>query len=200
MREEQCVTVRRLDGPEIMEFDQEPVGFEQRRAADLAAAVKSDRRAHEVDFAARRQVVVPGEFAVLHLQVADQRHQKAAGHGVDKRRATLDGVAYPVIDFVEGLRRHCLEPIRQTKRCRHRRCQQSVQLHRAAERQRQWTVLLGSQVSLDKAANLTRRLDEIDCDAVAKDPAIRRCRGAGRPRSAALCRRRIVRDRPAGSP
>ena len=38
MREQQRIIVRRFDRPEIMEFDQEPVGFEQRRAADLAAS------------------------------------------------------------------------------------------------------------------------------------------------------------------
>ena len=47
MREQYAVALRRLDGPEIMKFDQEAVVFEQRRAADLAAVMESNRRARE---------------------------------------------------------------------------------------------------------------------------------------------------------
>src|SRR5438105_9107029 len=80
MREQQRIAVRCLDRPEIMEFDQKAVGVEQRRAADLAGIVESERRTHEADLSAWRQIVVPGEFAILNLYVADQRYQKAAGH------------------------------------------------------------------------------------------------------------------------
>ena len=40
---------------------------------DLTGIVEADRRAHKVDFSARRQIVVPGELAVLDLEIADQR-------------------------------------------------------------------------------------------------------------------------------
>src|SRR6202035_1535387 len=65
MREQQGVTFRRLDGPEIVEFDQEAVGVEERRTDDLAGVVESDRRTRIADGAAWRQIIVPGEFPVL---------------------------------------------------------------------------------------------------------------------------------------
>ncbi len=148
MREQQRVAVRRLDGPEIVEFDHEPVVFEQRRAGNLTGVMESDRRAHEVDFSARRQIVVPGELAVLDLEVADQRDQKAVSHGVDKRRAALDSIAYAGVDRIERLWRHRLEPVGQTERRRHRRRQQAFEFRRAAERQRHWMVFIGRHVLL----------------------------------------------------
>ena len=48
MREQQRIAGRRLDGPEIVELDDEPVVVEERRAGDLAAVVKGDRRAREL--------------------------------------------------------------------------------------------------------------------------------------------------------
>jgi hypothetical protein len=77
MSEQQRVAVGRLDGPEIVEFDDVAVGVEQRRAGDLAGVVESDRRAQEADFAAGRRIVIPSKFAVLDLQIADQRDQKS---------------------------------------------------------------------------------------------------------------------------
>ena len=77
MGEQQRIALRRLDGPEIVEFDQEAVGLEQRRADDLAGIMESDRRAREVELPAGRNVVVPGDLAVLDPEVADQRNQEA---------------------------------------------------------------------------------------------------------------------------
>jgi hypothetical protein len=66
-----------VDGPEIVEFDQETIGLEQRRAEDLAFVMKPDRRTHEVDGAAGRKFMIPGDLAVLESEIAHQRDQKA---------------------------------------------------------------------------------------------------------------------------
>ena len=118
MREEQGVILRRLDGPEIVEFDHVTVGFGQRRAGNLAGIVQSDWRADVIDFTAWRQLVVPGERAVLDPQITDQRNEKAARHGVDERRSSLDRVARGGVERIVGLRRHRLEPVRQAERGR----------------------------------------------------------------------------------
>ena len=44
MREEHRVSFRGLDGPQIMEFDDEAVGVEKRRTGDLASIVERDWR------------------------------------------------------------------------------------------------------------------------------------------------------------
>jgi hypothetical protein len=123
MGEQQRVAFGRLDGPEIVEFDEVAVGVEQRRAGDLAGIVESDRRAQEADFSAGRRVVVPGEFAVLDLHVTNQRDQKARCHGVDEWRTALDRVVLAEKHRIERLRRHRLEPVGQTRHGRHRRRQ-----------------------------------------------------------------------------
>ena len=118
MREEQGVTIGRLDGPEIVEFDHVTVGFEKWRAGNLAGVVQSDWRADVIDFIAWRQLVVPGERAVLDSQIADQRNEKAARHRVDERRTSLDRISRGGVERIVGLRRHRLEPVRQAKRGR----------------------------------------------------------------------------------
>ena len=45
MREQHRIAFRRLDRPEVVKFDQEAIGVEQRRAADLTGVVEADRRA-----------------------------------------------------------------------------------------------------------------------------------------------------------
>jgi hypothetical protein len=95
MGEQHRIAFRRLDRPEVVEFGQEAIGVEPRRAADLTGVVEAVRRAYEADLSARRQIVVLSEFAVFDPQVADQWNQKAGGHGVDKGRTTLERVADP---------------------------------------------------------------------------------------------------------
>jgi tetratricopeptide (TPR) repeat protein len=117
-----------------------------------ALAAAPERRAHKVDFSARRQIVVPGELAVLDLEIADQRKQKAVRHRVDERRTTLDCIAYRGVDRVECLRWHCLESIGRAERRRHGRWQQALEFRRAAERQCHRIAFTGRHVPLHAAA------------------------------------------------
>ena len=71
MREEHRVSFRGFDGPQIVELDNEVVGFEKWRAGDLALIVESDRRTRKIKCSARWDFVVPGDLAVLDPQVAD---------------------------------------------------------------------------------------------------------------------------------
>ena len=102
----------------------------------------------KLDGSARRDVVVPGEFAVLDPHVADQRDQEAAGHGVDERGTPLDGVLVAAVQRVERLRRHRLEPVGKARCRRHRRRQHAFELRRAAELQRHGIVFTGRHVLL----------------------------------------------------
>jgi len=133
MREEHAVAFRGFDGPQIVEFDDESVGFKQRRTADLALIVKSDRRTGKIQCATRRDFVVPGDFAVRDSQVADQRNQETVGHCVDERRAALHRLLFAHVDGAEGLGRHRLEPVGNALRRRHRRRQMAFEFARTAE-------------------------------------------------------------------
>src|SRR5882724_10453799 len=110
MCEQQRIAVRRFDAPQIVKLDHEPVGLEQRRADDLAGVMESDWRAREIERSAGRDIIVPGDRAVIDPEIADQRNQEPAGHGVDERGTTLDRILVAHIDRVKGLRRHRLEP------------------------------------------------------------------------------------------
>jgi len=99
---------------QIVKLDQESIGLEQRRADDLAYVVETDRRARELERSAGRQIIVPGDRAVLDPEIANQRNQESGGHGVDERGTALDGILFADVDRVEGLRRHRLEPAGKT--------------------------------------------------------------------------------------
>jgi len=79
--------------------------------------------------------IVPGDLAVFDLEIADQRDQEAAGHGIDKGRTALDRALLGRMSGVERLRRHCLQPVGKAGRRRHRRRQNILQFRRAAEHQ-----------------------------------------------------------------
>jgi hypothetical protein len=126
-----------------MKFDHESVGVEQWRARDLTGVVESDRRTREANCSARRRIIVPGELAVLDLQVTDQRNQEAAGHGIDEWRTALDRVKFPGKGRIECLGRHGLEPARKAERCRHGRWQPTFQFFGTAERQGRGIIRVG---------------------------------------------------------
>jgi len=110
MGKKQRITLRRFDGPEIVKLDQKPVWLEKRRAGDLICVMESDWRAREIERSAGRDIIVPGDRAVLDPEIADKRHQEPRGHGVDEWGTALDRVFFAHLDWVEGLRRHRLEP------------------------------------------------------------------------------------------
>jgi hypothetical protein len=49
MREKHRVSFRGFDGPQVVELNNEAVGFEQGRAGDLALVVESDWRTGEIE-------------------------------------------------------------------------------------------------------------------------------------------------------
>jgi hypothetical protein len=65
MREEHRVSFRGFDGPQVVEFDNEAIGFKKWRAGDLALIVESDWRTRKIECSARWDFVVPGDLAVL---------------------------------------------------------------------------------------------------------------------------------------
>lgn len=114
MREQYRVALGRFDSPEIVEFDDVSVWFEQGRATDLACVMKSDWRLREIEHAAGRNVIVPSDFAILDSEVTDERDQESGSHCIHERWATLDRILFAHIDAVEGLHRHRLEPVGDT--------------------------------------------------------------------------------------
>ena len=62
---------RGFDGPQVVELDNEAVGFKKWGAGDLALIVESDWRTRKIECSARGDFVVPGDLAVLDPQVAD---------------------------------------------------------------------------------------------------------------------------------
>src|SRR5204862_8367506 len=70
MREEHRVSFRGLDGPQIMEFDDQAVGVEKRRTSELARIVTRDWGPRKLDCPARRDFVVPRDVAGLDPAVA----------------------------------------------------------------------------------------------------------------------------------
>ena len=143
MREEHRVSFRGFDGPQVVELDNEAVGFEKWGAGDLALIVESDRRTRKIECSARGDFVVPGDLAVLDPQVADERNQKPAGHCIDERRAALYRFLVAQIDCAEGLRRHRLDPVGNAQVCRYRGRQLSIEFRRAAEFECQRLMLAG---------------------------------------------------------
>src|ERR1700757_699471 len=103
-----------------MKLDHEPVRFEQRGAHDLAGIMESDRRAREIERSARWDIVVPCERAILDPEIAYERNQKPAGHGVNEWRTAFDRILVSHIYAAEGPRRHRLEPARYAQRRRDR--------------------------------------------------------------------------------
>src|SRR4051794_7114845 len=113
MHEQNRIAFRRFDQPWVTKLDEKPVRLEQRRSRDLTRVVKSNGRAREIEFTTGWQVTVPRNFPVLKPDIAHQWDQEAARHGVDDRRTPLDRILLALIDRVEGLRRHRLQPGRQ---------------------------------------------------------------------------------------
>src|SRR5580692_5786274 len=91
MGEQQRIPRRRLDGPKIVELDDEAVVIEERRAHDLTWIVKPDRRVRIFADESLWHVKAPGELSVLDGQIDWKRDEKAVGHGVDEWRAFLNG-------------------------------------------------------------------------------------------------------------
>src|SRR6202035_3933420 len=94
MGEQQRIAWRRLDGPKIIELDDKTVVIEERRADDLTWIVKPDGRMRIFADEALGHVKAPGELSVLDAQIDWQRNEKAVGHGVDERRAFLNGLGF----------------------------------------------------------------------------------------------------------
>jgi hypothetical protein len=111
MREEHRVSFRGFDGPQVVEFDNEAVGFKKWCTGDLTLIVEPDWRTRKIECSARWNFVVPSDLAVLDPYVAEQRNQKPAGHCVDERRAPLYRFLVARVDCAEGLGRHRLEPV-----------------------------------------------------------------------------------------
>ncbi len=86
-----------------------------------------------------------GSRSVCDLEIAGQRHHEAVGHGIDERRAALDGLALVLQHGVERLLRQRLEPVRQSFHRRKRRRQHAEKFRRAAEGERHLIVLVRLQ-------------------------------------------------------
>src|SRR5215475_2838241 len=78
-------------------------------------------------------VTIPAEFAVLYFEIASERHEEAAGHGIDDRRALLHGENLLAQCPAEGLVRHGLEPVGEAAHGRNRSRQNPVKLGRTTE-------------------------------------------------------------------
>src|ERR1700746_783953 len=136
MREKKRITLRRFDAPQVVKLDHKAVRFEQWRIDHLTCIMESDWRVRVIERSAGRKIVVPGDLAILDPEIAHQRKQEAAGHGVDEWGAALDRILFAHFDCAVALRRHRLEPTGNSQCRRYGRRQLSLEFRRAAEFER----------------------------------------------------------------
>jgi hypothetical protein len=94
--------------------------------------VKIDRRARVLGDAGG-QVALPGEFAILDLEIACQQHEEPEGHGVDNGWTFLHGEEVVPQSLAEGLLRQGLEPVRKAENGGDGSWQNRLELRRTAE-------------------------------------------------------------------
>src|ERR1700730_5221736 len=136
MGEQQRIAWRRLDGPKIIELDDETVVIEERRADDLTWIVKPDGRVRIFADESLWHFKAPGELSVLDVQIDWKRNEKAVGHGVDEGRAFLNGQGFLAHRLIECLLRHGLVPVGEALHRWDRPRQQLFEFDRTSKRQR----------------------------------------------------------------